>query len=642
MRRADAQDVFGDGKKMFSEMLHSSRVQGTPRAWRRVFGGFAAFFLFFVLCPCLAGAADLQPRLEVARQGEDLVAALHLTIPAGFHAYGHDPGESGRPTSIDFSVGGAAFPVRYPQGALQRDYYDPSATVFVYEDAVSFFVFLPPDAPGKPYAADISILLCSRHKCLPLNERVTGIVPQAEGTVENTSWRALWEASREGTPSGEAVLSQEESEEAAADVSALSRPALPPPDTFAVQLSSRFMDASLEIAGLGKALLLGVLAGLLLNFMPCVLPVLTFKVSGLLLVDGCGREGIRRFREHNLFFAAGIMTLFSALAMLLGLADLMWGQLYQSQAVLLVMLLVVFLMGLSMLGVFTLPVIDLKAGSHSSSPRLQAYATGLISTFLATPCSGPLLGGVLGWAFTQPLYIIVIVFWAVGLGMALPYMVLSIRPDFARILPRPGTWMRTFERIVGFCLLGTALYLLSILPAQKHMDVLCVLLVAAMGVWLWGQYCGIAAPVLRRRLVGGLVVLLLAGSVFWILRPAAPLPRWADFTPETFTRSLGEKPLLLEFTADWCPNCKFVEATVLTDERLRKWQAMYNVTFLRVDMTSANAYATRLLEGLGSKSIPLTALFPAGNEAQQPLVLRDVYSVQTLERALEQAFVPSR
>ncbi|MDD4702626.1 MAG: thioredoxin family protein, partial [Desulfovibrio sp.] len=267
-----------------------------------------------------------------------------------------------------------------------------------------------------------------------------------------------------------------------------------------------------------------------------------------------------------------------------------------------------------------------------------AYFTGLVSTFLATPCSGPLLGGVLGWAFTQPLMVVVVVFWAVGLGMALPYILFSIWPAFARILPKPGAWMHVFERVVGFFLMGTALYLLSILPVEKHMQVLSVLLVVALCAWLWGQYCGISAPPMRRRIVGFACLGLLLASFVWVLRPVAPLPQWHDFTPQRFEATLGKKPLLLEFTADWCPNCKFVEATVLTGERLRRLQARYNMELVRVDLTNANAYAVRLLEALGSKSIPLTALFPAGDMSASPVVLRDVYGSGSLEEAMREAF----
>ena len=103
-------------------------------------------------------------------------------------------------------------------------------------------------------------------------------------------------------------------------------------------------------------------------------------------------------------------------------------------------------------------------------------------------------------------------------------------------------------------------------------------------------------------------------------------------------QELGKKPMLLEFTADWCPNCKFLEATVLTDERLRRWKARYGMELVRVDLTAPNAFATRLCEALGSKSIPVTALFPAGDNARRPVVLRDVYSVDDLEHALDAAF----
>ena len=249
-----------------------------------------------------------------------------------------------------------------------------------------------------------------------------------------------------------------------------------------------------------------------------------------------------------------------------------------------------------------------------------------------------MLGGVLGWAFTQPLMIVVVVFWAVGLGMALPYLMFCLWPDLACILPKPGAWMHVFERIVGFMLMGTALYLLSVLPVERHMQVLTVLLVLSLCAWLWGQYCGITAPPLRRKIMSVIGVVLLVGSVFWVLRPVAPLPQWRQFTPEAFEANLGKKPMLLEFTANWCPNCKFMEATVLTDERMRKLQARYGIELVRVDLTNANAYAVRLLDALGSKSIPLTALFPAGDNANQPLVLRDVYSVRTLEQALNEAY----
>lgn len=644
-----------------------------------------------------ARAQDVGVRVEAAQDNGRRLLVVSLSVPSGYHAYAHRAGDAGRPTTLRLSVnGGRPLPVWYPDGAMQRDIYDPDATVFVYEDTVRLFVELPdaedarsgeaeagrsvalpagaamplpggsslPDGPAAqarqgdaparlPYSLNISLLLCSSRHCLPVDQELRGELPappwpEAAQQPWYEQWRelsrqqpveagAVYEAGPKFTATGggdsmaqsvEAFLGRDRE-----------KGALPAPADFDFVLEPRYEAEAFEISGFGMAVLVGLLAGLLLNAMPCVLPVLTFKVSGLLLMGGAAdKEGLRRFREHNLFFSAGVLTLFTALGLLFGAADMMWGQLYQHESILLVLLVLVFLMGLSMLGVFTLPVIDLKAGENSRNPRLQSYLTGLVSTFLATPCSGPMLGGVLGWAFTQSLVVLVVIFWAVGVGMALPYIVFSIWPQFARVLPRPGAWMKVFERFLGFCLLGTALYLLSILPVAKHMQVLMVLLLVSLGAWLWGQFCGPAAPALRRRLVGMLCLGILIGGVVWVLRPVSPLPHWREFSSEAFVAELGKKPLLLEFTADYCPNCKFLEATVLTDERLRSLRARYGMELVRVDLTDPDAFAMRLLDALGSRSIPLTALFPAGEWARSPVVLRDVYTAGQLEDAAERAF----
>ncbi|MBD5558725.1 MAG: cytochrome C biosynthesis protein [Desulfovibrio sp.] len=629
--------------------------------------------LILACCALLGGgvpawATDVAPTLEFARHGDAVVGAMRYRVPKGYHAYAHAAAETGRPTSLDLTLEGKGLmPVLYPAGSLQRDQFDPESTVSTYEGDVLLLTVLPGEAPGRLYAAELRMLLCSDRHCLPVSQSLTGTIPDQLPQLDGRDWHKTAEALLETAGGALTAAGPGESpdvllvEEGAAPPPRATAPeaeaepdappaeaepgtlppeatALPPPEDFDLSLEPRYAAAELEIFGLGKALFLGLLAGLILNAMPCVLPVLTFKLSGLLLMGGGRGAQLRRFREHNLCFAAGILTLFTLLALLLGLADLMWGQLYQNQAILLVMLLLVFLMGLSMLGVFTLPTFDLKPGTSEQHPRLNAYLTGLVSTFLATPCSGPLLGGVLGWAFTQPLFVLVVVFWAVGLGMALPYIVFSAWPSLVRILPRPGPWMHVFEHLLGFLLLATALYLLSILPVEKHMQVLSVLLVVALCAWLWGRYCSLSAPLLRRRIMGLAGCVLLGLAVVWVLRPVTPLPQWRDFSPEYFTATLGKKPMLLEFTADWCPNCKFLEATVLTGERLREWQARHGMELVRVDLTRPNAYAVRLLEMLGSKSIPLTALFPAGELAEKPLVLRDLYSVDDLQHALGATF----
>ncbi|MDR2819662.1 MAG: thioredoxin family protein [Desulfovibrio sp.] len=596
----------------------------TQRA-RPNLSGFLALLVFMCFYSASACAAVTPVKVQFAGDGAENVAAVAVSLPPGYHAYAHEPGDAGRPAMLKFALEGTRpLPVRYPAGAMQRDFYDPAATVFVYEDEAIFFVSLPEDAAGKSFTAEVSLLLCSKKNCEPLNQTVKGVIPANAPLLTDMRWNDRWRELKGSLADGAPANGRPDSAELADDP---------------VRLKPRYAGDIFEVAGLGKALLIGILAGLLLNAMPCVLPVLTFKISGLLLLGGGeSKKRLRRFRAYNLFFAAGIMTLFTVLALALGFADMMWGQMYQNQALLFGMLLIVFLMGLSMLGVFTLPVIDLKLGVKTNNPHLQAYTTGLVSTFLATPCSGPLLGGVLGWAFSQPLPILVAVFWAVGLGMALPYLLLCVWPEMVKIFPRPGQWMQVFERVTGFLLLGTSLYLLSILPEGKHVKVLCALLLLSFCVWFWSRYCGTVASVIRRCAVGLLFGGALLAVFVWALRPVEPPPQWRAFSQEYFMSQLGKKPLLLEFTADWCPNCKVLEATVLTGKRMRFWQSRYGVDFVRVDLTGENVQAMRLLETLGSKSIPLTALFPAGDGAFAPLVLRDVYGVRSLERGMREAF----
>lgn len=607
----------------------------------------------FISIPYAFGV-EITPSVEFARNGESILAHISFRIPDGYHTYANNPGTGGKPTLLDFVLEGTGpMPVLYPAGIPQKDSFDPSLFLHVYSGAVTFLAILPDQAGSGTYAASLEMLLCSTRNCTPLKVSFTGKVPENPPPLETVPWQKQADLllSKEGKVRGSLLPEQgdflqnrpngtdqpfstlvEASNQDGTEKDAS-------PDDFEFGLRPRYVDDSLEVYTLGSALVLGIIAGLLLNAMPCVLPVLTLKVSGLLMLGYTGDKRKQRdIRLHNLCFAAGIFTLFTFLALLLGLADMMWGQLFQNQYILLAMLLLVFLMGLSMLGVFTLPAFDLRLGENTKNPLLKSYLTGLVSTFLATPCSGPLLGGVLAWAFAQPLHVLVAVFWSVGIGMGLPYLAFSICPALARFLPRPGAWMKTFENCLGFLLLATALYLLYILPEERRIQILCVLLLAAFCAWLWGTFCGLNASRVRRRLCGTMGILALVLATIWALRPEAPAPDWRPFSPQTFAHELGRRAMLVEFTADWCPNCKFLEASVLTDKNVSFWQKKYGLELIRVDLTRSNPFAESLLAQLGSRSIPLTALFPRGEKSRKPLVLRDVYGSDTLRQAMGDAF----
>lgn len=609
---------------------------------KRLFLSFIWLFLFSFP----AAALELPLTADFARHGAHTVALVSFVIPPEYHAYGHDPGDTGKPAELNFVLEGTgAMPVLYPEGKASHDMYDPSVKTRIYEGEVSLLAVLPEHCSGGMYAAKLDLLLCSERHCMPLSQSLAGSIPGDIPSLAGKSWQGAAMQLLNAQGKASRAISLEEGQmpppapavpEPAPD-SAPEAKGRPLGDAFNLQFTPRYAGLEVEVQSIGSALLLGLAAGILLNAMPCVLPVLTLKVSGLLHL-GRGRKQLRQFRRHSCWFAAGIMSFFTVLALLLGLADLMWGQLYQNEVILLLMLLLVFLMGLSMLGVFTLPMLDLKLDTKAKSPGLKSYLTGVISTFLATPCSGPLLGGVLAWAFIQPLPVLMAVFWSVGAGMSLPYAVFSIWPRLAHFLPRPGAWMHGFERALGFLLLATALYLLSILPAEKHMRILCALLAAGATAWIWGAFCGLGAPRWRRIAAAAGSLGLAAACVMWILAPPEPKAQWQSFTSGAFSQQLGNKPMLVEFTADWCPNCKFLEATVLDSSELLSLKKRYGLELIKVDITRPNEAAERLLASLGSKSIPVTALFPAGPAARSPVVLRDLYSGEALREAAREAF----
>lgn len=624
----------------------------------------AAMLLVLLAIPAVAADENLAVSVSFARDKAKLLAVVRIRIPENYYIYPHASTE-GQPTTLLLPAEQAHSVVYYPKGA--RGKYTDEVTVFVEVRGS-----VAEQKQRQVLRGMVRALLCSNARCVPQKIPFEVVVPQELSPVGTLPWQAAWlkaqklpsadpdvlvstaQAGGQGGIVPLMPLGGGQGGQAAAGIAPMPLPVqgqegtaalVPVPAAQSQQghdgqwaLEPRYAQDAVEVNHWGKALLMGFLAGLLLNVMPCVLPVLTLKVSGMLVAAGQDESTrLARFREHNLFFAAGVITWFVLLAVVLGLAGLMWGQLFQNQMVILGMLCLVFLLGLSMLGVFTLPMIDLKS-SATGSPRMQAYSTGVLATLLATPCSGPLLGGVLSWAFTQPVSSMVVIFCAVGLGMASPYILFAYKPRLVHLMPRPGAWMNVLEKGMGFFLLATALYLLSILPQERHMQVLTALLIIAACGWVWGRYCGYSAPPRRRMLARLVGVLLLVGGLLYATQPVRPALEWESFSPTHLSALAGKQPLLVEFTADWCPNCKFLEATVLKNEALKDLQQQYGFRLIRVDLTREDAVAQGLLEALGSKSIPLTALFPTGEGWKKPLVLRDVYSMSALEHALQKAF----
>ena len=600
------------------------------------------------------------------------MAVLWLLPAQGYHTYAHEAGDEGIPLTVTVLADGEPLPeskvqIHYTSGT-QVSLADGGQSRQLFGSAPVFLVFR--ESEPRAVTLDISLLACSDQHCQPVHTRI--LLPTAPPELNNAAqqpWFETFLASKaccgENTvppevpavslppddalsplrhanllPDAPTSVFKRKTERSVAPAVPVPSSSVPAPQRY--DFTPQHLEGSFQIDGWARAVGLGLLAGLILNFMPCVLPVLTMKFSMLLDAEEDFEKRRRSIREHTLFFAAGIVTWFAILAVLSGVTGILWGQLFQSSEVIFLMLLIVFCMGLSMFDVFHLPVLDLQS-HHSSSPRMQAFSTGMFTTLLATPCSGPLLGGVLAWGITKPLPVLMTIFAATGVGMATPYVLLACFPKLLRFLPRPGAWLSVLERVLGFLLMGTAIYLFSLLPPALHVKTLITLLVAATTAWIWGRWGSLRGSITRRMFLGAFAFAAIFLSGFWAFLPEQKeIVPWVEFSEEEFRASLGKKAMIVEFTADWCPTCKVLERTTLAAPNLLPILDQYSLTAMKVDMTFKNDSHQTLLKSLNSASIPLLAIFPEGEGAARPVILRDIYTTTDLHLALRQAKIPHK
>ena len=422
-------------------------------------------------------------------------------------------------------------------------------------------------------------------------------------------------------------------------------------------------------------LLYSFLGGLLLNVMPCVLPVIAIKV--LSFVQQAGESRARIF-ALNATYSAGVISVFLLLAALAAFFSLGWGGLFQSSAFNLAMACVVFAMGLSLLGVFEIPVPGLvgsAAGQHSQEGLTGAFLTGVFATLLATPCTGPFMSSTLAWSVQQSTLVIFLVWGMMGLGMASPYLVFGLVPGAVRILPKPGAWMERFKELAGFVLMATVIFFIYFLDRSLTIPLLIMLLGIALAVWMVGNLYDYTASARRKwtvrtiaLLAGGGTVLagyslqdtfaqreqqLIAAAVSRALQemgtttggeahsPAATDSdshlAWQPFSEEALEASLGQrKTVLIDFTADWCLICKQNEKIALNTEETRKFVEQHGIVPLYADYTKESPEIKAWLDRLRAIGVPLTAIFPGDNPGR-PILLRGPFTRDQLLEKLRQA-----
>jgi thiol:disulfide interchange protein len=393
-------------------------------------------------------------------------------------------------------------------------------------------------------------------------------------------------------------------------------------------------------ASVGLMMVFGFLGGLILNLMPCVLPVIGLKILSFVEQAGQGRA---RVLMLNIWYSLGLMAVFMVLASLTAIFGLGWGEQFTSHTFNIVMTCIVFAMALSFLGVWEIPIpgfVGSGAAQDLSSREgiSGAFAKGVITTVLATPCIGPFLGTSVAWATRQPPHLIYAFFGCVGLGMASPYLLLGAFPSLVRFLPKPGAWMETFKQLMGFVLLGTVIFLLTFLSAELVVPTVGVL----FGIWFACWWVG-RTPytadfgVKTRAWMAALTMVMLSALVAYNWPESNHRLPWQPFNKQQFAQLTNErKTVMVDFTADWCLVCKVLERTVLNTEDVKGVVDAHQVVPMLADWTEGDEEVTTMLELLGAKQVPVLAIFPA-DRPNEPIVFFEPYTQQQLIDALNKA-----
>lgn len=402
--------------------------------------------------------------------------------------------------------------------------------------------------------------------------------------------------------------------------------------------------------GLLSILLLAFLGGIILNAMPCVLPVLSLKVMSLVEGASHGRRGTVL---GSLATTAGIFVSFWALAVAAIVAKsagsaVGWGVQFQNPLFVTALLLVVLLFSLNLWGLFEIPLPQRLARWGGSGPQGGLgghFVSGLFATLLATPCSAPFLGTALGFALARPPGTIVAVFTAVAAGLAAPYLLLALVPGFDRVLPRPGVWMVTLRGFLGFLLAATAVWLLFVLGGQisrvRLAGVELAVLAVALFVWLVPRlrgalgrglsWVGVLAAI---GVALGLAIAPAAGHATSSLatRATAQLIPWVEFDrAQAESLSGAGQPVFVDVTADWCFTCKVIESRVLETPTVAEALTRHGVVPMRADWTNRDPVIAKFLADHGRYGIPFYLLYRPG---QPPQVFSELLSQQALLEAL--------
>jgi thiol:disulfide interchange protein/DsbC/DsbD-like thiol-disulfide interchange protein len=639
--------------------------------------------------------ARLLADTESVVPGQAFEVGVLLEMAPGWHTYWEYSGDSGLPTKVEWSLppGYEAGPLRWPAPVAKVEPGD--IRVYGYSGRVLLMSTITPPTDARGTAAlkaDVTWLVCEEicipgeasleldlpvgAQAAPANTRIfeefRALLPSASPPPFDVRW------SRKGgvlrlevdnpVPEGRLELFPLP---AAGQLVGHPEPVAPGVIEIPVEGAFRGVlavgegaerrawtvtdeagaaDAAAPAMGLWQALVYGFLGGLILNLMPCVLPVISLKIFGFIKQAGDSRTGILM---HGLAFMGGIFTWFLGLAVVVVAlkssgAEVTWAFQFQNPWFNVVIGAIVFVFALNLAGVFEL-VLPGKASTAMESAGSGtglggSFFQGLFATLLATPCTAPFLGSALGFAFSQGAGVVFAMFGSVAGGMAMPYLLLSARPGWMRFLPRPGAWMERLKQFMAFPLFATLVWILSIIGGQQGVDGIIrfsgFLVCLGLGAWIYGAFCGPLASI-RRRSIALLMVVVVSGGGGWYFlggQPAAgrngEVIDWVEFSESRLRAEVeAGRNVFVDFTADWCITCKFNERTAIDTPAVRRMLVERGVVAMKADWTNADPGITAALKAFGRVGVPFYVLYPAGDEAN-PVVLPELLTESIMLEAL--------
>ena len=415
--------------------------------------------------------------------------------------------------------------------------------------------------------------------------------------------------------------------------------------------SDRMPDFSGQANNVLKFLLLAFIGGIILNLMPCVLPILSIRAFNLVKQS---EDSQRNIFINSVLYTAGIMFSFAVLATVITVIKLSgelvgWGFQFQNPGFVVFLLSLMFVFSLSLFDVFTIQVPGLNVATKASSKSgyWGSFLMGVFCVLLATPCTAPFLGAALGFAFTQPPVIIYAIFLLVGLGLGFPFLLIGVFPRAIKILPKPGEWMNVFKEILGFLLLAFAIKMVQVIFVQMGgiftINVMYYMLILAFAVWLYGRFVTPLQSKMTQWIVAVAVILLIVFGAIFTLKGHSATDNLTEFQYDGFWYKFSEEavddaisqglPVFIDFTADWCMVCKANEVAVLNQNDIRQAFVEKNVLMLKGDYTRRDPVIHDWLQRYNRAGVPLYLLFLPGED--RPIQFPEVLTKSMVFNALE-------